>query len=75
MSGTFKKPQVGVDKGVVAAKAGSAIALGALAPIAAALIPLINVGPGEKSECTHLLQARNRLQAKQVDEEMNSSGK
>ena len=75
VSGTFKKPQVGVDKGVVAAKAGSAIALGALAPIAAALIPLINVGPGEKSECTHLLQARNRLQAKQVDEEMNSSGK
>lgn len=52
--GSFKKPDVNVDKGVVA-KAGGAIALGVLAPVAAALIPLVNVGPGEKSECGTLL--------------------
>jgi uncharacterized protein involved in outer membrane biogenesis len=76
VSGTFKKPQVGVDKGVVAAKAGGAVALGVLAPVAAALIPLINVGPGEKSECATLVQAKNsRLQAKQGNGEMESSGK
>lgn len=76
VSGTFKKPQVGVDKGVVAAKAGSAIVLGALAPVAAALIPLINVGPGEKSECSRLLQVKTkRLQANEGSAEMDSSGK
>ena len=55
VNGTFKKPSVDVDKGVVALKAGSAIALGVLAPVAAALLPLVNVGPGEDSECAHLL--------------------
>ncbi|MGE5649358.1 MAG: AsmA family protein [Bacillota bacterium] len=55
VNGSFKKPDVGVDKGVLAAKAGGAVALGVLAPVAAALIPLINVGPGEKSECGTLL--------------------
>jgi len=52
--GSFKQPRVSVDKGVLALKAGSAIVLGALAPIAA-LIPLINAGPGENSECAKLL--------------------
>lgn len=56
VSGLFKEPQVGVDKGVIALKAGSALALGILAPVAAALLPLVNVGPGEKSECGALLQ-------------------
>jgi len=55
VSGRFKKPDVAVDKGVLAAKAGGAIALGALAPAAAALLPLVNVGPGAKSECSALL--------------------
>ncbi|HEX7633985.1 MAG TPA: AsmA family protein [Noviherbaspirillum sp.] len=55
VNGTFKNPDVGVNKGVLAAKAGSAVALGLLAPVAAALIPLVNVGPGEKSECGTLL--------------------
>ncbi len=55
VNGPFKKPKVGVDKGVLAMKAGSALALGVLAPVAAALIPLVNVGPGEKSECAALL--------------------
>ncbi|WP_334189880.1 AsmA family protein [Noviherbaspirillum sp.] len=52
--GTFGKPGVSVDKGVLAMRAGSAIALAALAPIAA-LLPLVNTGPGENSECGKLL--------------------
>lgn len=59
VNGPFKKPQVGVDKGTVALRAGSAIALGVLAPVAAALIPLVNVGPGAASECGILLAQAN----------------
>jgi uncharacterized protein involved in outer membrane biogenesis len=55
VSGPFKKPKVGVDKRVLALKAGSAVTLGALAPVATALLPLVNLGPGENSECATLL--------------------
>ena len=56
--GSFNKPDVSVDKGVLALKAGGAIVLGLAAPIAA-LIPLINAGPGMDSGCAQLLQAAN----------------
>lgn len=59
VKGPFKNPKVEVDKGVLALKAGSALALGVLAPVAAALIPLVNVGPGEKSPCGTLLAQAN----------------
>jgi AsmA family protein len=59
VKGTFKNPKVNVDKGILALKAGSALALGVLAPVAAALIPLVNVGPGEKSPCGTLLAQAN----------------
>ena len=52
--GSFKQPSVSVDKGVLAMKAGGAVALAVLAPVAA-LIPLVNTGPGENSECAKLL--------------------
>jgi len=52
--GPFSQPDVSVDKGVLAMKAGSAIALAAVTPIAA-LIPLINTGPGKDSDCGRLL--------------------
>jgi uncharacterized protein involved in outer membrane biogenesis len=52
--GSFKQPRVSVDKKVLAMKAGGAIALSVLAPVAA-LIPLIKAGPGENSECARLL--------------------
>jgi len=55
VTGPFKKPPVGIDKAAVALRAGSAIALGILAPVASALIPLVNIGPGEHSECGTLL--------------------
>jgi hypothetical protein len=53
--GTFKKPDVGVDKGVVAMKAGAAVALGTVAAPLAALLALINPGPVEDSPCGPLL--------------------
>lgn len=56
VTGSFKKPDVKVDKGVLALKTGSAIALGAAAPVAA-LLPLVNAGPKQQSECANLLSA------------------
>jgi uncharacterized protein involved in outer membrane biogenesis len=55
VKGTFKKPDVGVDKGVVALKAGAAVALGAVAAPIASLLALINPGPQEDSPCGELL--------------------
>ena len=56
--GTFSKPDVSVDKGVLALRAGGALALAVVAPVAA-LLPLVNTGPVEDSECAVLLaQAR-----------------
>ncbi|CAN5723560.1 AsmA family protein [soil metagenome] len=52
--GSFKQPNVSIDKGVLAMRAGGAIALAAVAPVAA-LLPLINAGPREQSECAGLL--------------------
>ncbi|WP_426088889.1 AsmA family protein [Janthinobacterium sp. PSPC1-1] len=58
VQGTFSKPDVSVDKGVLALRAGGALALAVVAPVAA-LLPLVNTGPGEDSECAALLaQAR-----------------
>ncbi|MDL2354404.1 MAG: AsmA family protein, partial [Pseudomonadota bacterium] len=56
VSGPFSQPKVSVDKGVLALKAGGAVALSALAPLAA-LLPLINTGPGQDSACGQLLAA------------------
>ena len=52
--GSFGKPEVSVDKGVLAMKAGSALALSLAAPVAA-LLPLVNSGPGKDSGCARLL--------------------
>jgi AsmA family protein len=76
VTGTFKKPQVNIDKGILAMKAGSAVALAVLAPIATALIPLANVGPGEQSECGKLLaQAGTKPVAPPVDNGKRQPGK
>jgi uncharacterized protein involved in outer membrane biogenesis len=52
--GSFERPRVSIDKGVLAMRAGGALALAAVAPFAA-LLPLVNAGPGENSECASLL--------------------
>jgi uncharacterized protein involved in outer membrane biogenesis len=62
--GPFSKPDVSVDKGVLAMKAGSAAVLAVVAAPIAALIPLINTGPGENSDCARLLaDAREKPKA------------
>ncbi len=53
--GPFSKPDVSVDKGVLAMKAGGAAVLATIAAPVAALIPLINTGPGENSDCGRLV--------------------
>ena len=57
VTGPFNAPRVGIDKGVVALKAGGAIALATIAAPIAALVPLVNAGPGENSACGQLLAA------------------
>lgn len=53
--GPFSKPDVSVDKGVLALKAGGAAVLATVAAPVAALLPLINTGPGQDSDCARLV--------------------
>lgn len=55
VTGTFKKPDISLDKGVLALKAGSAALLAAVTPIAA-LVPLINLGPQKDNQCVALIK-------------------
>lgn len=57
VAGTFKKPDIGVDKGPVALKAGAAVALGTVAAPLAALLALTHPGAGEQSPCGALTPA------------------
>lgn len=52
--GTFRNPDVGVQAGPVAAKAGAAVVLGVVAAPLAALVPLLNVGTGDDQGCSSL---------------------
>lgn len=59
VGGTFKNPDIGVDQEAVALKAGAAAILATVATPLAALLALINPGPGKESPCgTLLAQAR-----------------
>jgi uncharacterized protein involved in outer membrane biogenesis len=61
--GTFKKPDVDIDKGVLAMRAGGAIALAALAAPVAAVVPLIS-GGGGGVDCQKLMaQAQSKPEA------------
>jgi uncharacterized protein involved in outer membrane biogenesis len=62
--GTFKKPDLQLDKKVLAMKGGAAVALAVVAAPVAALLPLINTGPGQNSPCAALLaEAKAKPQA------------
>jgi uncharacterized protein involved in outer membrane biogenesis len=52
--GTFKDPDVSVDKGMLALRAGGALALAVVAPVAA-ILPLVNTAGGESGGCKALL--------------------
>ena len=51
--GTFKNPDVGVQAGPIAARAGAAVVLGVVATPLAALVPLLNVGTDDEG-CSSL---------------------
>jgi len=57
--GTFSDPDVSVDKKTLALKAGGAAALATIAAPVAALLPLINTGPGQDSDCAKLVALAN----------------
>lgn len=54
VGGTLKDPRVSPDIGVLALRAGGAVALALLAPVATVL-PLIDLSPAEDSQCGKLL--------------------
>jgi len=55
LRGPLARPQIGVDKGQVAARALGAVALGLVNPLLA-LLPLIDAGPGKDSDCAQLVR-------------------
>lgn len=58
--GSFARPEAGVDKGRVAARALGATLLGMVNPLLA-LIPLIDAGPGQDSDCGQLVRDARTL--------------
>jgi uncharacterized protein involved in outer membrane biogenesis len=60
VKGTFKKPDIGIDKGAVAMRAGAATALGVVAAPVAALLALVDAGSTQDSPCAALLQEASK---------------
>jgi len=58
--GTFANPDVGVAKGPLALKAGAAVALGILNPLAA-VIPLVNPGNVQPVDCAAALKQATQV--------------
>ncbi len=58
--GSFGRPDVEVDKGHLAARGLGALALGLINPLLA-LIPLIDAGPGQDSDCGRLVRDARRI--------------
>ncbi len=58
--GSFSRPDVEVDKGHLAARGLGALALGLINPLLA-LIPLIDAGPGQDSDCGRLVRDARRI--------------
>jgi AsmA protein len=63
--GSFAKPDVQVDKGRVAVRALGAVALALVNPLLV-LIPLIDAGPGEDSDCRRLLREAGKAEHKKT---------
>lgn len=53
LTGTFHDPDIGLDKPTVSLRAGGTLLLGLINPLAA-LLPLIETGPGKDSDCAQL---------------------
>lgn len=61
LRGTFSNPSFAIEKGPLAMRAGAAILLGVVNPLAA-LIPLVETGPGTDSNCAELLGSVEKAQ-------------
>ncbi|WP_229210646.1 AsmA family protein [Duganella sp. CF517] len=68
--GTFANPDVGVAKGPLALKAGAAVALGIINPLAA-VVPLINPGNVEAVDCAAALKQATRVRFGSKPEPVN----
>ncbi len=60
VKGTFKHPDVGVQAGPLAARAGAAVILGVVATPFAALLPLLNVGSNDAAGCESLVGNKDK---------------
>lgn len=60
VAGTLKSPDFSVDKTVIAGRIGAAVALGILATPLAALVPLIETGPGKDTNCAALFAKESK---------------
>ncbi len=58
--GSFARPDIEVDKGILAARGLGALALGMINPLLA-LLPLIDAGPGRDSDCARLVRDARRI--------------
>ncbi|MRX08948.1 AsmA family protein [Pseudoduganella sp. FT25W] len=59
--GTFKQPDISIDKGSLALRAGSALALAVVAPVAA-IVPLVSTSSGETAGCQALIAQAGKPQ-------------
>jgi hypothetical protein len=55
VGGTMKKPRVSPDIGVLALRAGGALTLALLAPVATAVVPLVDLSSSKENHCGRLL--------------------
>ena len=60
VNGTFADPEIGLEKGPLLARAGLAAAIVAIAPAAAALLPLTVPGSDKETDCGELLREARR---------------
>ncbi len=72
--GTFKNPDVGVQAGPVAARAGAAVVLGVVAAPLAALVPLLNVGTDEDSGCSSVRGGQKTDKGREPAQEQSKAG-
>jgi uncharacterized protein involved in outer membrane biogenesis len=54
LTGSFTKPAISLDKKTTTRKVGAAVLLGLLNPLAA-IIPLVETGPGKDANCANLI--------------------
>src|SRR5690606_10747883 len=64
--GTFKNPDVGVEKAPLAARVGAAVALGVVATPLAAILPLLNVGTNESTGCSSVAGSGDNAKGKEA---------